>query len=835
MDSSQRNASDTSLDAPDTPSNPTMVERPISGGSSDADALSKPSVVSSQPDEKTVMATMMSLSRGGRSTYLRYGLAAAMTLVFGVAGVVALRASSAQSDIEQGNFAVTTIPLESLNANQVSGGSAPKLIVNGQLQVRDSLTLQPSAAPLKAVAGQLYFDKDLKTLRYYNGQGYTTLGGGITNIAGDTITNVTNIISNGGGSTVPTAVPDSVLLQAAAPGTQQAGNFNISGTGQVGVLRTTTISSGGGALSINPPGGTGQAMFSLSNTGQAVFQNTEDSDSAFQIQTAGNTNTIFNVDTANGRVSIGKASAAYMLDIAGGDINLSAGRSLRFAGQQALSVNGSGTTTSLSNSSSGGTVTAQADNFTVSDANGTHQNLAVDSNGAATFSNKTDTTAGFRVQNASGTNLITVDTLNGNVAVSGAGTGNVSVATAAGNTVTGNINLHTGDSSTTAAGDINIDAGTGIIDGTVVGTKTFESGTDNMVNWFNANVAQSAAQAHSGVSSLAMTATDPFWGIEENTNQPLTPVVAGHQYHFSYWVRAATTGRSLVSKIVWNGGAGGNVSLQTIVDSNTGWLEVTGNGQAPAGATGVYFQINSSGAAIGEVHYFDDFVVTDLSSATAASKINVGATNAKFVTIGNINQIGETAIYGGSGINLYAGVSNIGLSGGVLSLTGGAASNFTTTAGALTLNGAAGLNLMVNSTTIASLSTTSFTVNRNLILNNSHFTSTQTTAPTIGTPASCGTTPTAAVTAGSTDSAGSFTITTGTGGTSATCDTIISFNQAFAAAPKSIIVIGKTNAASAARQVYVSASTANNFTVSFGQSAAGANSTAYSFSYWVIE
>jgi hypothetical protein len=122
-----------------------------------------------------------------------------------------------------------------------------------------------------------------------------------------------------------------------------------------------------------------------------------------------------------------------------------------------------------------------------------------------------------------------------------------------------------------------------------------------------------------------------------------------------------------------------------------------------------------------------------------------------------------------------------------------------------------------------------------LILDNAHFASTQNTPPTAGTPANCGTTPTAAITAGSTDTAGSFTITTGTGGTSSTCDTVVTFNKAYGSAPKSIIVVGKTDAASALRQVYVSSETTTDFTVQFATSAGGANTTTYSFSYWVIE
>ena len=122
-----------------------------------------------------------------------------------------------------------------------------------------------------------------------------------------------------------------------------------------------------------------------------------------------------------------------------------------------------------------------------------------------------------------------------------------------------------------------------------------------------------------------------------------------------------------------------------------------------------------------------------------------------------------------------------------------------------------------------------------LALTDSHFRSTQTTPPTISVPANCGTAPTAVITPGSTDSAGSLTITTGTGGTSASCDVTITFHRPYGSAPKSILVVGKTSATSAARQPYIASETAASFTMSFANSAGGADSTPYIYSYWVIE
>jgi len=482
-----------------------------------------------------------------------------------------------------------------------------------------------------------------------------------------------------------------------------------------------------------------------------------------------------------------------------------------------------------------------------------------------------------------------------------AGTGNLNLLTGNASGVSGNLNISTGNSSTTASGNITIDTGSGVVSGLVIEDKTFEGGLENMNPWFNSTIAQSTAQAHGGTNSLAATATAANWGIIETL--PGVSVTPGHQYFISVWVRAATTPRNIIGKVAWVGGTG-TVSLTPISDNTTGWTEMTALAPAPAGSTSAYFEIQALGTN-GEVHYFDDFTVTDLSSSAAASIINIGNTNAKIITLGNLNQLGATTINGGSGVAINSGAAGMTLNGGTVDITGNAASSFTTTAGALTLTSNAtaiwgigtpssgaggdltlraghggtdnnnnggnlylqggrqngtglpgsvivrpqtdGLNTFViqNSSStplfIADASTLTITVAGtasnfgSLVLDNAHFKSTQTTAPTIGTPGSCGTGPVAVVTAGSTDTAGSFTITTGTGGTSATCDTTITFAKPYSATPKSIIIVGKNDAASAARQVYASAANANSFTASFGASAAGADSTSYSFNYWVVE
>jgi hypothetical protein len=127
-----------------------------------------------------------------------------------------------------------------------------------------------------------------------------------------------------------------------------------------------------------------------------------------------------------------------------------------------------------------------------------------------------------------------------------------------------------------------------------------------------------------------------------------------------------------------------------------------------------------------------------------------------------------------------------------------------------------------------------------LQLDNAHFKSTQTNAPTIGIPTNCGTGGTAATAAmqtGSTDSAGSFRITSDTAGAPTTCDTVITFNKAYGAAPKSVIVVAETTdggtGTASARQIYVSGTSTTTFTVKMNS--APANGEVNWFYYWVVE
>lgn len=112
---------------------------------------------------------------------------------------------------------------------------------------------------------------------------------------------------------------------------------------------------------------------------------------------------------------------------------------------------------------------------------------------------------------------------------------------------------------------------------------------------------------------------------------------------------------------------------------------------------------------------------------------------------------------------------------------------------------------------------------------NGHLYSQQTTAPTIVVNTQNGITA-AAVTAGSTDTAGNIT-TTGTNNNGGDTLLVVTFNKTYTTTPKAVIIVG-TNASGAKSQVYASVVAATAFTVDIPASAsAGANPT---FSYFVI-
>ncbi len=282
------------------------------------------------------------------------------------------------------------------------------------------------------------------------------------------------------------------------------------------------------------------------------------------------------------------------------------------------------------------------------------------------------------------------------------GTAGLNINTGGTTGTSGNINIQSGDSSTTLAGNVSIDTGSSVIAGTIIADKTFEDGIDNMgdaVFGDNSTVIQSNAQAHSGTNSLAISVGSnffPSWAVGDGATGPppySIPAIGGHTYAMTAWVRAGSNSDNISASVIWSNdgyAGGGEISQQvfgSVTDVSTTWRKVSGVLTAPAGTLAMGFIFNANDAqAVGEVHYFDDITLTDLSSSSSSSSINIGTNNAEMINIGNSGQLAATSIYGSS-INLNGG-------GGILSesaatitdVSGGA--TYTTTSGALDITSA---------------------------------------------------------------------------------------------------------------------------------------------------
>jgi hypothetical protein len=281
------------------------------------------------------------------------------------------------------------------------------------------------------------------------------------------------------------------------------------------------------------------------------------------------------------------------------------------------------------------------------------------------------------------------------------GNGNVTINTGASSTgSSGSITIQSGSSATTAAGNITIDTGNSTLSGTVVSSKDFEDGLDDMYNGvFNGNTttAQTTAQAELNTHSLAVTVGSfgfPYWAIASSDGNPpyQIPAVAGHTYAFQAWVRADTNSDTITGSVIWSNdgyAGGGEISQQnygSTTDVTTGWRKIAGVLTAPVNSCCMALYFSGNATAIGEIHYFDNITVTDLSNSSAAAAIDIGATNAQVITIGNSAMFAPTSIFGG-GINLAAGTGILNLSGSTIVAASGGA-NYTTTSGALDLTSA---------------------------------------------------------------------------------------------------------------------------------------------------
>jgi hypothetical protein len=333
--------------------------------------------------------------------------------------------------------------------------------------------------------------------------------------------------------------------------------------------------------------------------------------------------------------------------------------------------------------------------------NGTAGNLAM-FDGIGGLTESLIAQSGNNLNTGTGVENVTIGSSSGaSTTIVQGGTGNVAINTGDTTGSSGSITIQSGASSTTAAGNVTIDTGGSIITGTLIADKTFEDGIDNMGDATygdNSSITQSNAEAHGGTHSLAVAVGSnffPSWSVGDGGQSPpyIIPVSPGHSYAFTAWVRAGTNSDLITASVIWSSdgyAGGGEISQQnfgSVTDVSTGWKQVAGVLTAPAGASSMGFLFSSNNAAsVGEVHYFDDISVTDLSSSASDAALNLGATNAQIITIGNSGMLAPTTIYGG-GVNINGGTGFVNVSGSNLNATSGGAT-YSTTSGALDITAA---------------------------------------------------------------------------------------------------------------------------------------------------
>jgi hypothetical protein len=139
----------------------------------------------------------------------------------------------------------------------------------------------------------------------------------------------------------------------------------------------------------------------------------------------------------------------------------------------------------------------------------------------------------------------------------------------------------------------------------------FEGGTTGGWTASTGTLANSTAQHQSGTHCLAGTSTGgglTFVGPGGGGANMAVPIDPNQTYYFSAWFRAATVARSIYWFIYWYDSSGtyiNRTSNNPVLDSTTGWTQITYTTQPLPGSAYCGMQAYASGAAAGEVHYLD--------------------------------------------------------------------------------------------------------------------------------------------------------------------------------------------------------------------------------------
>ena len=669
--------------------------------------------------------------------------------------------------------------------------AADTLTINGNLAVNSAIALQPSTQPANPTAGQLYYDQTRNQLGYYDGTGFVFLQGAS---GPGSLTNnyTTNIITNTSGT---------------------SGGGGLTGSGQAGQLAMFNSPSSiqGSLLS--------QSGTTLTASAAVHLQAAANSTTALQVKNAASQNT-FTVDTANNQIVLGNDSATPTATTIRGGAGV--GNDITGANLTIQGSNGTG-------GANGGDIILETGQSAQGGIQLDNADKVVSTGGTLSMS--------FTVGAKQGRLLMVVT----NFAATGLtydGRPLISLASVvSGQFFSGGVKVYMWYLLNPPSGTFTLSATNGG-PGTTMGAASYYN--VNQTTPFGTPVTATGANAGTQPTSLGISTTntsqvvvDAFGADKDSSQETCTPLTPGETVRWSVVQLFFTTGCTgdvpanggLVNlswqvtqadwaeaAVVLNPSVPGSTPLQIISGSNPNTLfdrlHITSSGNVGIDNNNPQYTLDVNGATSSATAVYSPIFDTINSSV-----LNIGNFNASSIQIGNGNSNIATTVIGTTVVKPTPGNDS--------------ATEFQIQD--------------ANSTPLFTADTSAMHIDitgtppafATLSLTNAHITTTQTTAPTISTPTNCGTAPSAAITAGSTDIAGSFTITAGTGSPT-TCDTTVTLNMTYGSPPKSVLIMptSAVGAATGALTARVTAVSATSFTIQISPVNAAAG-IVYSFYYMV--
>lgn len=275
-------------------------QRPIGGGAEAPDELSvmeptQQAEVLGPVDAPPPRQLKRSWRRAGSVGLLAFGVIAGMFVVMHGVSVnkkqAALKAAQSEQSmqIKAQSIGLTRLGLTPIDSLKQQVGT---LTVNGQVDVTNSVVLEPTTVPQSAVPGQLYFDQARNQLGYYNGGTFYYLQGGTA--AGNNVTNVSNVYNVNNVSNVT-----------------NLSNFTNAATGPPGVI--PMFDGSGLTDSILNQNGSGAAVGATANTNTRFTVSGATSDSSTSALTVTDSSgNVFGQIADDGTVNLGKGPGAVL-------------------------------------------------------------------------------------------------------------------------------------------------------------------------------------------------------------------------------------------------------------------------------------------------------------------------------------------------------------------------------------------------------------------------------------------------------------------------------------------------------------------------------------------